>query len=161
MNLGGEIVEHAKRMLVITSGPSGADMERIWGPGDGRPVEEMKQAVDHLLLEYLSSADLAEACRCIKELNAPEFMHEIVKRAISCVLAKGDASQQAICNLFIYMIEQDILTKQQTIKGFHRLYDRLDDLILDVPTAGATLAMYSAWAIEENILPADFKFNKE
>lgn len=161
MKLGGEIVERAKLMLVITTGPSGADMERIWGPGDGRPVEEMKQAVDQLLLEYLSSADLAEACRCIKELNAPEFMHEIVKRAITCVLAKGENSQQAMSNMFIYMIEQDILTIQQASKGFHRLYDRLDDLILDVPTAGTTLAMFTSWAIEENILPVDFKFNKE
>lgn len=158
MNLGGEIVEHAKRMLIITTGPQGADMERIWGPGDGRPVEDMKQAVDQLLLEYLASADLGEALRCVKELNSPEFMHEVVKRALTSVVDKSDEAQQAMSNLFIYLAEEDVLSEQQASKGFRRVHDRLDDLVLDCPTAGATLAMFTAWAVEEKILPADFKY---
>jgi programmed cell death protein 4 len=44
---------------------------------DGRPVEEMKIAIDQLLQEYLLSSDLEEATRCIKELNAPLFSHEV------------------------------------------------------------------------------------
>lgn len=49
------------------------------GYADGRPVEEMKIAIDQLLQEYLLSSDLEEATRCIKELNAPLFAHEVVK----------------------------------------------------------------------------------
>ena len=156
-NLGGEVVEHAKRMLTL--GPSGTNLERIWGPGDGRPVEDMKLAIDAMLLEFLASTDLEEAIRCIKELNAPEFMNEIVKRAVTVVLDKGDEAQQHVSNLLVYLQEKDMLTLLQAIKGFRRLHDRLDDLILDVPTAGGTLAKFTAWAVEENILPSEFSYD--
>jgi len=157
-NLGGEIVTHTK--LLLSKGPSGVPLERVWGPGDGRPVEEMKLSIDQLLKEYLSSSDLEEACRCIKELNAPEFFHEVVKRAVTSVLDKGEEAQQQISNLLIALIEADMLTTQQAAKGFRRLQDRLDDLVLDIPDAGATLAKFCAWALEEAILPPDFSFQK-
>ena len=36
-NLGGDIIDYAKRMLSRDHG--GAKIEKSWGPGDGRPVE--------------------------------------------------------------------------------------------------------------------------
>eukprot|EP00605_Chrysophyceae_sp_TOSAG23-4_P001022 GSChrysophyteH1.ASY1.ANO1.1123.1 assembled CDS len=156
-NLGGEIVEHAKRMLTL--GPGGANIERIWGPGDGRPVEEMKVAIDTILKEFLASSDLEEAARCIKELNAPEFMHEVLKRAITLVMDKDENAQQSVSNLLIYLVEKDMITTGQAVKGFKRIHDRLDDLILDIPTAGSALAKFSAWAVQEDLLPRDFSFD--
>jgi hypothetical protein len=47
LHIGGEIVDHAKRML--SHNHSGALLEHVWGPGDGRPVEDLKVAVDQLL----------------------------------------------------------------------------------------------------------------
>ena len=44
---GGDIVDHAKRML--SHNHSGALLEHVWGPGDGRPVEALKVAVDQLV----------------------------------------------------------------------------------------------------------------
>ena len=154
-NLGGSIVDSAKRMLVL--GPSGANIERIWGPGDGRPVEEMKVSIDTMLIEFLSSSDLEEACRCIQELNAPQLMHEIIKRAITIVLDKDDGAQQSISNLLIFLVEKDMITTGQAEKAFKRLHDRLDDLVLDVPNAGSTLAKFTAWAVQEDILSSKFK----
>jgi programmed cell death protein 4 len=120
-------------------------------------VEEMKVAVDQLLSEYLVSSDLEEAARCIKELNAPEFLHEIVKRSITHVVDMGQEQQQAMCNLLIFLIEKDMLTQAQAVKGFKRLFDRVDDLVLDSPNARQVLAKYTAWAVQENMLPATFK----
>jgi programmed cell death protein 4 len=133
-NLGGEIVEYSKRLLSRDHG--GAKLEKIWGPGDGRPVQEMKVAVDQLLAEYLVSSDLEEACRCIKEINAPQFFHEIVKRAITMIVDKNEEQQQSMSNLLIFLVEKDMLTQAQTIKGFKRLFDLLGDLMLDAPNAG-------------------------
>jgi hypothetical protein len=45
--------------------------------GDGRPVEELKGKVKDTLIEYLHSKDLAEAARCIHEMNVPLFHHEV------------------------------------------------------------------------------------
>lgn len=47
MRLGGDIVEQAKKKLSIRHGT--ARLEKGWGPGDGRPVEELKISIDQLL----------------------------------------------------------------------------------------------------------------
>jgi hypothetical protein len=54
----------SRSMLSATHGV--ARMQRVWGPGDGRPVPELKEDVDMLLQEYLLSRDLAEATRFVK-----------------------------------------------------------------------------------------------
>lgn len=90
-DLGGKVVDLTKRML--SREHIGARIERVWGPGDGRPVDDLKIAVDQLLLEYVTSRELIEASRCIKDLNAPHFHHEIVKRAIVIALDKSEENQ--------------------------------------------------------------------
>ena len=88
VNLGGEVIDHAKVML--SRDHAGAKLERIWGPGDGRPVDQMKEAVDQLLLEYLTSGQVEEAARCVKQLNAPFFHHELVKRLLVVALERSE-----------------------------------------------------------------------
>lgn len=153
-NLGGEIIEHAKRML--SRDHAGAMLERGWGPGDGRPVEEMKVAVDHLLQEFLISGDLDEAVRCISELQAPQFYHEIVKRAVVCALDKTEIEQLQMSSLLDYLVERDLLTKLQATKGFNRLHVLVNELCLDTPAAKQILADFLSRAIEGNVLEANY-----
>ncbi|CAM9896305.1 unnamed protein product [Discosporangium mesarthrocarpum] len=80
LSLGGEIVKGARRLLSRDHVLS--RLEKVWGPGDGRPVEELKVAIDQLLVEYLQSKQLDEAATCVKELDCAHFHHEIVKRAV-------------------------------------------------------------------------------
>lgn len=84
-NLGGEVVEHAKRML--SREHVGAKLESCWGPGDGRPVEELKIAVDQLLQEYLLSSDIEEATRCILELQV--LHHPVIGHDFIVVIAEA------------------------------------------------------------------------
>ena len=58
---GGEGVTRARRLLSREHALS--KLERIWGPGDGRDVGELKHAVDDLVGEYLPSHDLTEATK--------------------------------------------------------------------------------------------------
>lgn len=157
INLGGDIIEHAKRMLSRDHGT--ARLERVWGPGDGRPVEDMKVAIDQLLAEFVLSRDADEASRCLKELNAPLFYHEIVKRAVVHVLGKQKEEQDLMIDLLSYLVERDQLTKQQAVKGFTRLHDLLPDLILDVPVAPTVLAYMTNEAVANNVLPSSFSVN--
>lgn len=46
-NLGGDIIVHSKAML--SRDHAGAKLEKSWGPGDGRLVDELKVSVDQLL----------------------------------------------------------------------------------------------------------------
>ena len=83
------MVTRARRLLSREHALS--KLERIWGPGDGRGRGELKHAVDDLVGEYLTSHDLTEATKCVRELAAPAFGHEVVKRAVTAALPKDDA----------------------------------------------------------------------
>ena len=153
-SLGGKIIDLSKRML--SREHIGARIERVWGPGDGRPVDDLKVAVDQLLYEYMTSRELAEASRCIKDLNAPHFHHEIVKRAIVMALEKNEENQVAISKLFVHLSEMDLISLLQFETGFLKTFSIINDLILDTPNALAIVNKFVNKAIENNILTPDF-----
>eukprot|EP01031_Cornospumella_fuschlensis_P027124 gene27124-32768_t len=153
-NLGGDIIDRAKLLLSREHG--GAKLERIWGPGDGRPVEDMKVAVDQLLLEYLASSDLDEAERCVRELQSPHFYHEIVKRAVTIAMEKCGTDQERVSLLLQHLARTQLLSQNQVEIGFNRLYAALPDLVLDTPLAGEILEGFRRRAVEDGTLPAKF-----
>jgi programmed cell death protein 4 len=153
-NLGGDIIESAKIML--SQDHAGAKLEKIWGPGDGRPVEEMKVAVDQLLLEYVLSADLDEAVRCLRELNALQFFHEVVKRGIVLALDKEVESQVSVSKLFAHLSSINLLSSTQALKGFNRVLEILPDISLDAPHAKSIVDGFVQRAKEDGILPKEF-----
>lgn len=150
-NLGGDIVDHAKRML--SREHAGAQLERIWGPGDGRPVKELKVAVDLLVEEYILSGDMDEAARCVRELDSAYFHHEIVKRGISHVLDKSEQAQLQLSRLFAHLSREDIISSEQFTKGFDRIYENMSDLTLDIPNAKSLTDAFKSRAVADHILP--------
>jgi len=138
-------VEHAVRLL--SREHCTARLEKVWGPGDGRPVEELKTSMDQLLKEYLLSRELDEAARCVRELQVPHFHHELIKRGIKIAMeedgananhnagAEEDASVDAMAALFLFLIDNSILSENQLKKGLIKVKDSLDDIALDVPDA--------------------------
>ena len=63
LQLGGDIVLQARRAL--SREHAGARLEKVWGPGDGRPTADLKVAVDDAMREYLLSGQKTEAARCV------------------------------------------------------------------------------------------------
>ena len=59
-------------------------------------------------------------------------------------------AKAAAGNLLLFLVEKISLTQAQAVKGFKRLFDRVDDLVLDAPNARQVLAKYTAWAIQED-----------
>ncbi|CAM9227575.1 unnamed protein product [Choristocarpus tenellus] len=155
LSLGGEIVKGARRMLSRDHVLS--RLERVWGPGDGRPVEELKVAIDQLLVEYLQSKQLDEAATCVKELDCSHFHHEIVKRAVKAALDESDDDRTAMSSLLAYLNLNEVISGKQIKKGFDRLYQIVDDLILDTPTARVLLDKFTEQAITDGCLPDDYK----
>jgi programmed cell death protein 4 len=152
-SLGGDIVDHAKRML--TREHMGGRLERVWGPGDGRPVSEMKVDVDLLLGEYLMSRDVTEACKCVKELNSPHFYHEVVKRAIICVLDKTLEEREIMHKLLIQLFREGIISSMQMKMGYQLVEQRLSDIILDIPSARSLFETMSAWATTDGLITTE------
>ncbi|KAG6970152.1 hypothetical protein JG688_00005010 [Phytophthora aleatoria] len=150
-----EIAAEAIKKLSINHAT--ARMEKAWGPGDGRPVEELKVAIDQLTKEYLLSRDLEEAARCVRELNVPHFHHEVAKRGITNSLEEGgEANSAAMASLLAYLVSNEVVSTGQLIKGFERFKLVLDDVALDIPNAAALFKDIVARGISDGILPKDF-----
>jgi programmed cell death protein 4 len=163
---GDPVVEKAVNLL--SREHCTARLERVWGPGDGRPVAELKKDMDQLLQEYLLSRELDEAARCVKELQAPHFHHELVKRGVFSAMeqdgkkaaAESDdapSNMDAMAALFGFLVRNAIVSEYQVKKGVARLHNLLPDLSLDVPDAPALLETFEKMAKEEGCLPMSTK----
>jgi programmed cell death protein 4 len=158
---GDVVIE--KAVTLLSREHCTARLEKIWGPGDGRPVEELKQAMDQLLQEYLMSRELDEAARCVKELNCRHFHHELLKRGAKASMEmdgpkKSDdpdalANVDAMAALFGFLVKNAILSEFQVKKGLSRLYQNLPDLSLDVPTASMLLKSFETMLEAQDCLP--------
>ena len=158
---GDAVVE--KAVSLLSREHCNARLERVWGPGDGRPVEELKKDMDQLLQEYLLSRELDEAARCVSELDAPHFHHELVKRGVFAAMeldgtkgASVDTSAlsnvDAMAALFGFMVRNAIVSDNQVKKGVDRLHKLLPDLSLDVPAAPTLLEAFEKMASEQGCL---------
>lgn len=135
-----------------------ARLERVWGPGDGRPVAELKVEMDQMLQEYLLSRELDECARCVKELDTDHYMHELVKRGVKIAMEEDgkDLTTQheksaidAMAALFGFLVKNAIISEHQVSKGVDRLHRVLDDLKLDVPAAPTLLKDFEEILKEE------------
>jgi len=151
-SLGGYVVQDAIRAL--SREHSSVRLEKVWGPGDGRPVAELKVAMDQLLKEYLLSRELDEALQCVSEINAPHFHHELVKRGVKIALdsTTPPTDVDAMAHLFKFLNINDVLSKVQLKKGFDRCYSLLADFSLDNPNAPAYMTAFVEKAIGDKCL---------
>jgi programmed cell death protein 4 len=153
--LGGDIVKGARSLLSRDHILS--RVERVWGPGDGRSVQELKVAIDQLVEEYLLSRQSEEAIQCIRELNCPHFHHEIIKRAIKQAINGTEDDCTAMSSLLVDIRSQDVISNAQLVLGFDRLYEILPDMILDVPTADVLLEKFVQQAKQDECLPLSYE----
>eukprot|EP00934_Nitzschia_sp_Nitz4_P000212 Nitzschia sp. Nitz4//scaffold13_size275219//121868//123456//NITZ4_000871-RA/size275219-augustus-gene-0.263-mRNA-1//-1//CDS//3329536005//212//frame0 len=153
---GEPVIE--KAIALLTREHSTARLEKVWGPGDGRPVEEIKIEMEQLLKEYLLSRELDECARCVKELEVPHYMHELVKRGVTIAMAEDGkdsetvhekSSIDAMAALFGYLVKNAVISEHQVAKGVDRLHRILDDLKLDVPVAPKLLEDFESLLKED------------
>ena len=148
--MGGDIVEQAKVLLSIKHGL--VRLERVWGPSDGSPVEDLKNEIKMMLEEFISSSDMDEVCICVKRLNVPHFHHEIIKRAIVIAMDKKDKEMAMMSSLLAELYIREIISLQQFHLGFQRLYEALPDLQLDTPNASKILEIFEVQALKDGCL---------
>lgn len=126
----------------LVGGKQGLDrLARVWGMhGCRSPVVALQAKVMELLQEYVVTNDAAEATRCIRELRAPQFHHEVVFQAVS-MATDGRKSEQvvALSQLLHSLCRMVIITPTQVNKGLDRVLAALADTQLDVPRATTNL----------------------
>ncbi|GAQ81206.1 MA3 domain-containing protein [Klebsormidium nitens] len=151
-SLGQEIVHTAS--AIVSARHAGERVLRCWGGGAGRTVEDAKESIKKLLDEYAAGGTITEACQCIRDLSLPFFHHEVVKKALILAMEK---QTERLLALLAEAAAQGLISTSQIVKGFGRVYDALDDLMLDIPNARTLLEGFVGKAKEGGWLPAGFE----
>jgi len=114
-------------------------LAHVWGAGALSSVKRLKEEVQMIFEEYLTSADISEADRSVRELNVPYFFPQLVKQGLRLTLTKDEEERQNTLKLLAHLAKSGLLSKYDVKKGFSYCLESLDDLKLDVPNAAALL----------------------
>ncbi|MGH0129067.1 UNVERIFIED_CONTAM: hypothetical protein FKN15_015666, partial [Acipenser sinensis] len=116
----------------------------LWGAGGGqRPVKQLIKEINLLLKEYLLSGDVAEAERCLQELEVPHFYHEFIYEAVVMVLeSTGETTFKMVLQLLKFLWESSVITVDQMRRGFERVYMEIPEINIDVPHAYSVLEQF-------------------
>jgi len=130
-----------------------------WGPGDGKSVKRLKERVLLILEEYVSTRDLKEADKCVRELNSPSFHFYLVKRAIIMAVERHDKPKdaEALHELLLAFNKSQVVSQQQMEKGFKSFFQSLDDLKLDIPDAPKVFSAFADQAVKSGYLTESFR----
>ena len=60
--------------------------------------------------------------------------------------------------LLQYLMEEDIVSQRQFVKGFDRSFSILSDLVLDTPAAPQLIQDFAQRAIADCVLPSSYSF---
>lgn len=154
--VGHKVIQMAKSLLRARL--SGERILRCWGGGGSGgggggggsgnvcAIEDVKDKIGKLLEEFESGGEIREACRCIKDLGMPFFHHEVVKKALVSIMEK---KSNRLWILLRQCFNIGLITMNQMMKGFVRVSESLDDLVLDVPDAREQFKFYVAKAMND------------
>lgn len=82
--------------------------QNVWGRAAKGSVKDLKQAVAEIVREFFSSGEAAEALLCVRELGAPAFHHELVKRLIVVAIDGGEREQTLALQLANQMLKEQV-----------------------------------------------------
>ncbi|XP_037877262.2 programmed cell death protein 4 [Bombyx mori] len=130
-----QAIHRAETLLSMKQGL--VRLDNIWGVGGGiRPVKSLIRQIQLLLKEYLTSGELAEAMRCVRELEVPHFHHELVYETILLALETINSGvEEQLCTFLAELRRCCIVTPDQMDRGFIRVLEDMNDIVLDVPLA--------------------------
>ncbi|XP_073035420.1 MA3 DOMAIN-CONTAINING TRANSLATION REGULATORY FACTOR 1-like isoform X1 [Primulina eburnea] len=132
-SMGVEVLQTAEKSYL--SAPHYAELvERRWGGSTHITVVEVEKKITELLRTYVESGDASEASRCIRQLGVPFLHHEVVKRALVFAM-EIPTIEPLILKLLKEAANDGLISSNQMVKGFTRVFESLDDLALDIPSA--------------------------
>ncbi|KAI4832653.1 hypothetical protein KUCAC02_015615 [Chaenocephalus aceratus] len=151
--------EHARVALdraevLLTMKREMVRLDNVWGVGGGlRPVKHLVREMNLLLKEYLVSGDVSEAEHCLRDLEVPHFHHELVYEVVVMVLeSKGDTASHMMIKLLQSFWKTGLITVDQMNRGFHRVYDELPEINLDVPHAHSIMETFVDLCFKEGVI---------
>lgn len=131
-------------------------MLRCWGAGAGLHYQDTKNSIAEMLYEYTSSHDIDETRRLLRNLDLPFFHHEFVKQAVHMAM-ENLMHRGAFLEMLVTLFKTGDISEGQMLKGFQRVAMRLEDTILDNPSAQEQFTAVVQAALAEQIIDQDDK----
>lgn len=115
--------------------------------------DELKRKTNALIDEFVITRDAKEAVQCVRELNAPGFMAELVFTALSKILDSiAENDQAAIVELVMLLFRTQCITAADVQSGFNVFAEDLGDLSVDYPKAPKLVGDFLGAAVGEGAL---------
>jgi hypothetical protein len=89
----------------------------------------------YISFQHYSSQDVSEADRRLRELGVPFFHHELVKSALLRCLEDPARRRDPLLALLAAFSASGVIYPSQMHKGFQRVADSMEDVLLDYPAA--------------------------
>jgi len=117
-------------------------------------TEKFDYELTMLLDEYLSSLDLDEAIRCVRDLHTAYF-DRLISRAVMFAMDKKQKNKD-IVQLLSHLYKAGVLTHDHFTKAFGYIVEHLREIEIDVPKASETVAYFLAAALNETWISTTF-----
>jgi hypothetical protein len=148
--LGLGVVQAAGAML--SARHSAERFSTCWHARGGGEAEALSAAMGDLLKEFAVEGDGKEAVRCLRDLGAPHFHHELVFQALVAAAEAPDGTAPPMMRLLRDLAESGEVSSTQMRLGFDRVKAELDDLALDAKRAPEVVPEFERQATEEGWL---------
>jgi len=120
------------------------------------PLPEFKRKAITVMDEYFTSEDMEELKDAVVELHSPMLHYELVRRGVSLAMERNSRERELLSVALSELHGARILSSAQCEKGFERLFEIADDLVLDIPPAKKLLSQFVARAVADEILAPSF-----
>lgn len=118
-------------------------------------LEEYKKKATIIVEEYFATDDVVSTMNELKEVGKPEYSYYFVKKLVSMSMDRHDKEKE-MAAILLSALYADIIHPSQVYKGFTKLVESADDLIVDIPDTVDILALFIARAVVDDILPPAF-----
>uniref|UniRef100_A0A7N0RFD0 MI domain-containing protein n=1 Tax=Kalanchoe fedtschenkoi TaxID=63787 RepID=A0A7N0RFD0_KALFE len=119
------------------------------------PLDEYKKSVVSVIEEYFRNDDIGAAASDLRELGSSEYHPYFVKKLISMAMDRHDREKE-MASVLLSALYADVVSAVRISQGFFLLLESADDFAVDIPDAVDVLALFTARAVVDDILPPAF-----
>mmetsp|Transcript_65247 Transcript_65247/g.155866 ORF Transcript_65247/g.155866 Transcript_65247/m.155866 type:complete len:525 (+) Transcript_65247:184-1758(+) len=119
---------------------------------------QFKKELQTMIEEYLNAGDVAEFTRCVRDLAPNEAQSaELVRKLMTFAMERSGTECEMALQLLTSLCRDEEVELAAVEKGFDELYERMPDLILDVPDAREMARTFVVEARRAELLPSDWQ----
>lgn len=154
-------MKKAKGLINTTQGL--ARLEHVWGVSGARsPVRGLQHEISLILKEYITSGSIEETAKCLRDLKAPLYHHEVVYNMVLLGIESGDHKAiQLMVSLLAALGSsgENLISDGQLKVGLNRILADVPDLEIDVPHIKKHLASF--YRLAAPCIPDDMRLTNE